>query len=218
MKKYIYFFTIILIIIALSLTIVINLVNGSNKSNINLAEKEQQMKIEDDQDDITEEAEKVDKKEESNNEEVQSIAEVIDSVQPQAIETAKEEKVIDTTPKTNKTTQVIRTNKIETTAQEIKTEKETPKVQPQVVEEKPKKVETPKCSGNSHGVGTGNSEKWFNSESEAINYYKSIIKKWGDKWENFEIDDDTYNKNCPYGYEDWSCPYCGKWTINFYYN
>ena len=51
-----------------------------------------------------------------------------------------------------------------------------------------------------------------------INIYKSIIKKWGDKWENFEIDDDTYNKNCPYGYEDWSCPYCGKWTINFYYN
>ena len=49
-------------------------------------------------------------------------------------------------------------------------------------------------------------------------YYKSIIKNWGDKWENFEIDDETYNKNCPYGYEDWSCPYCSKWTINFYYN
>ncbi len=223
MKKYIYFFTIIFIIIALSLTITLNVVNGNNKSNIILAEKEEQTKFENDQDDITEEAEKVDKKEESNNEEVQSITEVIDSVQPQVIETAKEEKVIETKPKTNKTTQVIQENKVQTTTQEIKVEKETPKVQPQVVEEKPKqeepkKVETPKCSGNSHGVGTGNSGKWFNSESEAINYYKSIIKKWGDKWENFEIDDDTYNKNCPYGYEDWSCPYCDKWTINFYYN
>lgn len=223
MKKYIYFFTIIFIIIALSLTITLNVVNGNNKSNIILAEKEEQTKFENDQDDITEEAEKVDEKEESNNEVVQSITEVIDSVQPQVIETAKEEKVIETKPKTNKTTQVIQENKVQTTTQEIKVEKETTKVQPQVVEEKPKqeepkKVETPKCSSNSHGVGTGNSGKWFNSESEAINYYKSIIKKWGDKWENFEIDDETYNKNCPYGYEDWSCPYCGKWTINFYYN
>lgn len=223
MKKYIYFFTIIFIIIALSLTITLNVVNGNNKSNIILAEKEEQTKFENDQDDITEEAEKVDEKEESNNEEVQSITEVIDSVQPQVIETAKEEKVIEAKPKTNKTTQVIQENKVQTITQEIKVEKETPKIQPQVVEEKPKqeeqkKVETPKCSGNSHGVETGNSGKWFNSESEAINYYKSIIKKWGDKWENFEIDDETYNKNCPYGYEDWSCPYCGKWTINFYYN
>ena len=34
----------------------------------------------------------------------------------------------------------------------------------------------------------------------------------------FEINDETYQKNCPYGYETWSCPFCGKWTINFYYN
>ena len=78
--------------------------------------------------------------------------------------------------------------------------------------------ETPKCSGNNHKVETGNSGKWFNNESEAVAYYNSIIKIWGDKWENFEIDDESYHKNCPYGYEDWSCPYCGKWTINFYYN
>lgn len=69
-----------------------------------------------------------------------------------------------------------------------------------------------------HRVGVGNSNKWFNSKQEAINYYQSIIKTWGDKWEKFEIDDETYNKNCPYGYEIWSFPLCGKWTINFYYN
>lgn len=78
--------------------------------------------------------------------------------------------------------------------------------------------ETPKCTDTKHRVGVGNSNKWFNSKQEAINYYQSIIKTWGDKWEKFEIDDETYNKNCPYGYEIWSCPLCGKWTINFYYN
>ena len=78
--------------------------------------------------------------------------------------------------------------------------------------------EIPKCNGNNHGVGTGNSGRWFNNELEAVAYYESTIKTWGDKWEKFEIDDETYHKNCPYGYEDWSCPYCGKWTINFYYN
>lgn len=96
-------------------------------------------------------------------------------------------------------------------------------------EEEPKAVETkseptkepepvnPKCSGTNHGVGVGNSNKWFNSKQEAIAYYDSLIKTWGDKWESFEIDSATYDKNCPYGYEVWTCPFCGKWTINFYY-
>ena len=81
-----------------------------------------------------------------------------------------------------------------------------------------KEPEKPQCTDTKHGVGVGNSNRWFNSKQEAINHYQSIIKNWGDKWENFEIDDETYNKNCPYGYEIWSCQFCGKWTINFYYN
>ena len=131
---------------------------------------------------------------------------------------------IEITPKIEKKTQVVQTTKVESKPQEIVQEiKEEPKVievpkQETPKQEEPKIVEVPKCSGNNHGVGTGNSGKWFNSESDAIKYYKSIIKTWGDKWEKFEIDDETYNKNCPYGYEDWSCPYCGRWTINFYYN
>ena len=92
---------------------------------------------------------------------------------------------------------------------------ETPKEETKVEIKQP---ETPKCSDSKHGVGVGNSNKWFNSKQEAINYYQGIIKTWGDKWEKFEIDDETYQKNCPYGYETWSCPFCEKWTINFYYN
>ena len=97
-----------------------------------------------------------------------------------------------------------------------------PKEEPKVVETKTEPIKesepvTPKCDGSNHGVGVGNSNKWFNSKQEAINYYNGILKIWGDKWEKFEIDSETYDKNCPYGYEIWTCPLCGKWTINFYY-
>ena len=223
MKKSIFFLIIVLIVIALSFTIVINSVNGKNKSDLNLA-KEQPMKIENDQVNVIEEPENKVIEDNTEVEDVQTnteITEVID--QPQTLE-MQEEKVISLTPKIEKKTQVVQTTKVESKPQEIVQEiKEEPKVievpkQETPKQEEPKIVEVPKCSGNNHGVGTGNSGKWFNSESDAIKYYKSIIKTWGDKWEKFEIDDETYNKNCPYGYEDWSCPYCGRWTINFYYN
>ena len=75
-----------------------------------------------------------------------------------------------------------------------------------------------KCTNNSnHFIGVGNSDKWFNTKNDAIEFYNQKIKYWGEKWENFEIDNDTYYKNCPSGYEVWDCAYCGKWTINFYY-
>lgn len=67
----------------------------------------------------------------------------------------------------------------------------------------------PKCN---HSNG-----KWYNSKAEAEAIYNAELKKWGDKWTNYEIDTDTYNKNCPDGYEVFSCPYCNKWTINLYY-
>ena len=76
-------------------------------------------------------------------------------------------------------------------------------------------------NNNNHGMSVGNTGKWFSNKDEAIAYYKSEIKYWGDWWENTSADDTeadaTYKKNCPSGYEVWSCMYCGKWTINFYY-
>ena len=105
---------------------------------------------------------------------------------------------------------------------EIQVQDTQPKEEPKVVETKSEPIKepetvAPKCDGSNHGVGVGNSNKWFNSKQEAINYYDGIQKTWGDKWENFEIDSATYDNNCPYGYEVWTCPFCGKWTINFYY-
>lgn len=67
----------------------------------------------------------------------------------------------------------------------------------------------PKCSHSSNG--------WYNTKAEAEAIYNAEIKKWGDKWTNYEIDNDTYYKNCPSGYEVFSCPYCNKWTINLFY-
>lgn len=223
MKKSIFFLIIVLIVIALSFTIVINSVNGKNKSDLNLA-KEQPMKIENDQVNVIEEPENKVIEDNTEVEDVQTNTEITEVIDQPQIQEMQEEKVISLTPKIEKKTQVVQTTKVESKPQEIVQEiKEEPKVievpkQETLKQEEPKIVEVPKCSGNNHGVGTGNSGKWFNSESDAIKYYKSIIKTWGDKWEKFEIDDETYNKNCPYGYEDWSCPYCGRWTINFYYN
>lgn len=223
MKKSIFFLIIVLIVIVLSFTIVINSVNGKNKSDLNLA-KEQPMKIENDQVNVIEEPENKVIEDNTEVEDVQTNTEITEVIDQPQIQEMQEEKVISLTPKIEKKTQVVQTTKVESKPQEIVQEiKEEPKVievpkQETPKQEEPKIVEVPKCSGNNHGVGTGNSGKWFNSESDAIKYYKSIIKTWGDKWEKFEIDDETYNKNCPYGYEDWSCPYCGRWTINFYYN
>lgn len=223
MKKSIFFLIIVLIVIVLSFTIVINSVNEKNKSDLNLA-KEQPMKIENDQVNVIEEPENKVIEDNTEVEDVQTNTEITEVIDQPQIQEMQEEKVISSTPKIEKKTQVVQTTKVESKPQEIVQEiKEEPKVievpkQETPKQEEPKIVEVPKCSGNNHGVGTGNSGKWFNSESDAIKYYKSIIKTWGDKWEKFEIDDETYNKNCPYGYEDWSCPYCGRWTINFYYN
>lgn len=77
-------------------------------------------------------------------------------------------------------------------------------------------AEKEKCDGNNHGISTGNTGLWFETKEKAITTYKAEIKIWGDKWTNDEISDDEYYKNCPYGYEVWSCPYCNKWTLNYY--
>ena len=77
-------------------------------------------------------------------------------------------------------------------------------------------IEKPKCTDTKHGISVGNSNKWFNSYNEAIEYYDDLINFYSDQVHNGEITSDEYYKLCPYGYETWSCPYCGKWTLNYY--
>ena len=77
---------------------------------------------------------------------------------------------------------------------------------------------TSSCANGNHSMPTGNSGKWFNSRSEAISYNDTVCEKWNNKIDNNEISYNEYIKNCPSGYECWSCSRCGKWTINFKYH
>ena len=123
----------------------------------------------------------------------------------------------------NQNTKAVETK---TTTKSTKAQEETPKTmqsnsqtQTPVTQQTTPKQEEPKqiqCSGNNHLIGTGNTGRWFNTRQEAINYYNSTYANWSKKCENFEIDDDTFNKNCPNRYEIYQC-ICGKWTIDFFY-
>lgn len=115
--------------------------------------------------------------------------------------------------KTDEKKEVEETKKTE--PKNTETKKETP-INSNYTEVNVNVAENKKCDGNNHGMSAGNTGLWFETKDEAIATYKSEIKKWGDKWTNDEISDDEYYKNCPYGYEVWSCPYCNKWTLNYY--
>lgn len=216
----------IALIVVLFASILIIKLKQTNKIDM-VSEKEIVNEINNTEEEITEENIVVESKiEEQKTQEEADIPEKEKESQQELqkqITIATQDKKVESSKQAeqSKVTQVITKQKTEINEQlkqDIKTEtqiQEQTKFETKVEE---KQSETPKCTDTNHGVGVGNSNKWFNSKQEAINYYQGIIKTWGDKWEKFEIDDETYQKNCPYGYETWSCPFCEKWTINFYYN
>lgn len=73
------------------------------------------------------------------------------------------------------------------------------------------------CANGNHSMPTGNCGKWFNSRNEAINYYNSVSDMRNSKYDAGEISYEQLHKNCPGGYECWSCSRCGKWTVNLKY-
>lgn len=86
---------------------------------------------------------------------------------------------------------------------------------------KKKNVTTKNCehctNNNNHSTSCGDAGIWVESKDEFKTYYENYCEKWNNKWVNDEISNEEYYKNCPYGYECWSCSYCGKWTGNFKY-
>ena len=52
---------------------------------------------------------------------------------------------------------------------------------------------------------------------DAVNDCYEQHKAVWEKWDKGEISDSEYYSKSPYGYECWSCSYCGKWTGNFKY-
>lgn len=134
----------------------------------------------------------------------------------------------DSSETSNKSEEKIETKVEENIKEEPKVEKkpvESEEIKVEVKEEKIEKEETSqieRCTtADNHGMGVGNSGKWFTTKDEAIAYYKSQIEYWGEWWQNADPDDAeadaTYYKNCPSGYQVWSCMYCSKWTLDFYY-
>ena len=77
--------------------------------------------------------------------------------------------------------------------------------------------ETHCTNNNNHSMSCGNMGKWFNNKREIEQYLKEIDNNYAQKYENGEITYQEYVTKVPYGYECWSCGYCGKWTGNFKY-
>ncbi len=87
---------------------------------------------------------------------------------------------------------------------------------------KVKSVKTQKevhCTNNSnHSIKCGNIGKWFSSKDEVDAYWDKVDISYFEQYQNGIITFEEYHKKSPYGYECWSCSYCGKWTGNFKYN
>ena len=87
---------------------------------------------------------------------------------------------------------------------------------------KKKNVTTKNCehctNNNNHSIKCGNMGKWFNSRDEVDDYWVQIDNNYAEQYLNGTITFEEYNKKSPYGYECWSCSYCGKWTGNFKYD
>ena len=134
-----------------------------------------------------------------------------------------------TSEATTKTTTKNSTQKSETTTKkhtttttqksETTTKKETTTAKPTTTTKKETTTKAPsKCTNNNHSLDCGNMGKWFSSKSDLKAYASSVMESYNSKYENGEISWDEYVKQCPCGYEAWSCSYCGKWTGNFKYN
>lgn len=104
---------------------------------------------------------------------------------------------------TSTTKRVTTTHKPTTTHKEATTKKATT-------------TKKSRCTNkDNHSMMCGNMGKWYNSRSELKADYMRVSDYWLAKLDNEEIDWDTYMKNCPQGYECWSCADCGKWTGNY---
>lgn len=151
---------------------------------------------------------------ESNIELEEEIIETETSIQPQTTQQVKSSSKA--TSKVETQSEVVKGTS--TTKEETPTKVDIPSIVSELKQET-KVVETPtRCTNNNnHSMDVGNSGKWFSSKSEAIAYYNSQVSYYSNLWETEQIDDATYYRKCPSGYEVWDCIYCSKWTINFYY-
>ncbi len=112
-------------------------------------------------------------------------------------------------PTTTKAATTSTTKRVTTTHKPTTTHKE-------ATTKKPTTTKRSRCTNkDNHSMMCGNMGKWYNSRSELKADYMRVSDYWLAKLDNEEIDWDTYMKNCPQGYECWSCADCSKWTGNY---
>ena len=78
--------------------------------------------------------------------------------------------------------------------------------------------ETHCTNNNNNSMSCGNMGRWFNSKDEVDAYWDKVDISYFEQYQNGIITFEEYHKKSPYGYECWSCSYCGKWTGNFKYD
>lgn len=118
---------------------------------------------------------------------------------------------------TEKQEEIIETQQ-EKKQEETKTEQEKEQEEIKYTEVEVKIAEKTECIDNKHCAVTGNSNKWFKTQAEAIAEYNAELEKWSQKYKSGEITYDELTKKSPYGYETWNCPKCNQYTLNYYYN
>lgn len=128
-------------------------------------------------------------------------------------------KAVDKVTETEQTTQASKTETTTKKSQSTTKSSIQSTTKKQTTTKKPvtTKPTTTAPAKHDHSEINGNMGKWFNSRAELNDYYNNVVNYWNNKDENGEITRQEYYKNCPYGYECWSCPVCHKWTGNFYY-
>lgn len=137
-------------------------------------------------------------------------------------EIKKEQPTQKTNATDNSTNNKQETKKVEQKPQENK-QQEQKKEQPVVTNEKAQETKpiqenkVKQCTNEEHAKISGNTNKWYDTKEDAIAFAETEQKKWGEKWTNFEIDDEEYDEKCPYSHKEWDCPNCKKWTLDLYY-
>ena len=87
---------------------------------------------------------------------------------------------------------------LETTNKDIISSNEK-KIETSSLEDTNVKNKTERCTNvNNHFLDVGNSNKWFDTEEEAIAYYDAEQKKWGDLLRQDENFYKEYVQKCPY--------------------
>lgn len=218
MKKFI-----IIAILIISNMSIFGTVNTGGEDNTNIQEivKNETVQkngiVEQQEENVIENANETEIKQEENKTVYQEPVKVNKEIQKEQITTNTTDNAVNEKQKTKKAQQKPQENK----QQEQK--KEQPIVTNEKVQEKKQEVKQPQknqkkqCTNEEHAKISGNTNKWFDTKEDAIAFANAEQKKWGEKWTNFEIDDDEYDKKCPYSHKEWSCPICKKWTQDLYY-